>query len=113
MKHLKWALAGLVFLPQTTLARVNLPSAIQPLTGGEQLGTILERVINWVLTLAAALAVIYLIYGGIIYITAAGNEEKTKAGKNALIGAVIGLVIIFLSYLIIGWVGNILRRGMT
>lgn len=111
MKLLKWALVGLVFLPQRVLA-INIPPALQPLTTGTATN-ILTRIVNWILALAAALALIYLIYGGIVYITAAGNEEKTKAGKSALLSAIIGLVIIFLSYLIIDWVGKILRTGTT
>lgn len=68
-----------------------------------------EIIAGWVLWIAGALALIYLIYGGIIYITAAGNEEKTKAGKSALLSAIIGLVIIALAYAIIKWVAYILQ----
>lgn len=44
------------------------------------------------------LAIIVLVYGGLMYITAGGDAEKAEKGKKAIIGAVIGMVIVMLSY---------------
>ena len=72
---------------------------------------IATRILNWIVWIAGAFAIIYLIYGGIIYLTSAGNEEKTKAGKSALISAIIGLIIIVLAYVIISWVYTLLSAS--
>jgi len=60
------------------------------------------EVISIILMLAGALAIIYLIYSGIIYITAAGNPDNAKKGQQGVINAIIGIVIIALAYFIAG-----------
>jgi len=61
----------------------------------------LDHVITIILMIAGALAVIYLIYSGIIYITAAGNPDAAKKGQQGVINAIIGIVIIIAVYFII------------
>ncbi|HEY4524636.1 MAG TPA: hypothetical protein VJK26_02060 [Patescibacteria group bacterium] len=74
---------------------------------------IVLSVINWILVLAGALAVIYLVYGGILYITAGGDAEKATKGRTALVNAIIGIVIIILAFLIVVWVNRLINTGRT
>ena len=85
----------------------DLPNLQNFATG--DIPTILANIINWFLWAAGALAVIYLIYSGIMYITSAGNAEKATAGENGVVYAIIGIVIILLSFVIVNWVQNILE----
>ncbi len=62
--------------------------------------TIVSNVINLIIMIAGAAAIIYLIYSGILYITAAGNPDAAKKGQQGIINAVIGIVIITLVYFI-------------
>jgi len=62
---------------------------------------LVDQVISIILMIAGALAVIYLIYSGILYITAAGNPDAAKKGQQGIINAVIGIVIIILAYVIL------------
>lgn len=78
---------------------------------GETFTGILSNILNWILILAGAIAVIYLVYGGILYITAAGDAEKATKGRTAVINAVIGVVIILLALVIVTWVSNIVKEG--
>ncbi|MFC1633016.1 hypothetical protein ACFL1U_02660 [Patescibacteria group bacterium] len=48
--------------------------------------------------LIAPIVVLMIIIGGIMYITSAGYEDKVGTAKKTLTGAIIGLVIIFVSY---------------
>ncbi len=57
--------------------------------------------INLMLMFAAAIAVVFVIIGGYYYITSGGNEEQSEKGKKTLINAVIGIIVIVLSYAII------------
>lgn len=66
-------------------------------------------IINYALYLAGILAVIFIIYGGFQYITSRGNEAQAKSGARTLTYAVIGLVLIILSYVII----NVLVSFLT
>ncbi|MEJ0021719.1 MAG: pilin [Candidatus Doudnabacteria bacterium] len=58
-------------------------------------------VIDMLLGVAGLVAVLFIIIGGFQYITSAGNEELAERGKKNLQNAVIGIVIIVLSYVIV------------
>lgn len=81
------------------------------LNGVGDLPTFVLRVANWILWFAGALVLIYLVYGGILYITAGGDAEKATKGRTAVINAVIGLIIILLAVVIIGWVTGMLSSN--
>ncbi len=72
---------------------------------------LIKNVINWLLTIAFALAVLFLIIGGFWYITSAGNEETAEKGKTTAINAIIGIVIILLSYVIVNVVANLVQKS--
>lgn len=63
-------------------------------------------VINLILLIAGILAVIYLIYSGILYITAGGDTGKAEKGRTGIVNAIIGLVIISAAYLLVRFVGG-------
>lgn len=53
-----------------------------------------------VLAFVGVLAVLYLIYGGVLYLTAGGEAEKASKGRTAITNAIIGIIIIILSFVI-------------
>ncbi|TSC71939.1 MAG: Uncharacterized protein G01um101438_825 [Parcubacteria group bacterium Gr01-1014_38] len=69
------------------------------------------KVVNYVLALAGVLALAAIVYGGFLYITAAGNQDRVEAGKNAVTYSVIGLVVIGLSYAILTFIFDALTKG--
>jgi hypothetical protein len=71
---------------------------------------IVHLVINWALYLAAIVSVIFIIYGGFLYITAAGDTGQAGKGRTALVNALIGLAIVILSYLIVQIVYNFITK---
>jgi len=81
------------------LAQITVVNPKQ-VTGGsfQTLIDIIKTIGGWMMTLAGALAVVYLIYGGIMYIT--GGEKGAEKAKQMIINAITGLVIVALSYLI-------------
>lgn len=62
---------------------------------------LLILVIQFLLDFAGVVAVIVLVVGGFWYITSAGNEEQAEKGKSAIINAIIGLLVVILSYAIV------------
>ena len=70
----------------------------------EAMGVFIGRAI---LGLSGTFALAMFVFGGIQMITAAGNSENFKKGQQTLINALIGLVIIFCSYIIIRFVLDI------
>ena len=99
----KILVAALFFSPFSVFADLYTPPCINGLScssGGGAYDFILT-IIKFVLAFAFLLAVVMLIYGGFRYIFSAGNEEATEAGKKTVINALIGIVIIILSFVIV------------
>ena len=79
----------------------NCPADTGLNCGPTSIAGIFRLVINWALAIAFIAAVIILIYGGFLYITSAGNSDQAGKGKTAIFNALIGIVIIVLSYTIV------------
>lgn len=63
----------------------------------DQAATLVTTLINLLLVIAGALAIIYTIYSGILYITAAGNPDNAKKGQQGVINGIIGIIIIVMA----------------
>jgi uncharacterized membrane protein YjfL (UPF0719 family) len=77
----------------------------------------IEDVLSWIaeltrlaLMLAFGVTLIYLILGGYQYMTSLGNEEQIKKGKTTLTWAIIGLIVIMVSYSLIRLLLSILLQ---
>lgn len=68
--------------------------------------TIIGNIIQIVLSVAGALAVIFIIIGGIIYATSAGDSGRIKRGKETITQAITGLVIILGAYAAIVFISS-------
>lgn len=66
--------------------------------------TLIGKVIKGALGIVGSLALVMFIYGGLVWMTSAGNEQRVKTGKDILIWATIGLVIIFTSYALVHFI---------
>jgi len=71
------------------------------------------KAVNFVLGFLGLIAVLIVIYAGILYLTAAGEEEKTGKAKKAITFAVIGLVIVIGSFAFVNTVITGLGGGGT
>ncbi len=97
MEKLKkiWKLAvpaALVSLPFLVLADVNLPTGTElTLTKIQQL---IETVANWLMIIAIVIAVIFIIWGGIKYMTARGNDAAIKEAKSSIFNGIIGAAVV-------------------
>jgi len=58
-------------------------------------------IIQVILIVAALVALIFLIIGGIKWITAGGDKAATESARGTITSALIGLVIVFASWAII------------
>ena len=83
---------------------VQLPNPLG--TGAEKtnIPTLLGNVVNAILGIVGSLALVMFIYGGIIWMTSSGNAEQVTKGKNIVIWATIGLVVIFSAYALVSFV---------
>ncbi|MBU1663260.1 pilin, partial [Patescibacteria group bacterium] len=62
------------------------------------------KISTFILSIVGSLALLAFVAGGLMMMLSAGNPEWVTRGKQTLIGAVIGLTIVFTSYMIIYFV---------
>jgi divalent metal cation (Fe/Co/Zn/Cd) transporter len=62
------------------------------------------------LFIVGLLSVIVIIYSGILYIISAGNSNTVQKAKTTLTYAVVGLIVAILSYAIVSFVVNALKK---
>jgi Zn-dependent protease with chaperone function len=71
---------------------------------------VLVVIINTLMSLMGIIFISLMIYGGYLWMTARGNEEKVEKSKKLITAAVIGLVVVLsayvISYFIVSSVGN-------
>jgi len=75
-------------------------------TGQQDLKDGIKTIVNVMLFILGAIAVIMIIIGGIRYATSNGDASNTKAAKDTILYAVIGLVVAILSYAIVNFIVN-------
>lgn len=74
-----------------------------PNRGGNET-TLLQGLLNTVYATAGIVAVIVIIIAGYIYVTSDGDAARVKQAKNAIIYAVVGLVVIILAFSITAFI---------
>ena len=102
----------LFLLAGPVMAQVDFGLAdANPGLGTTDLKTIIVNIIKVALGFLGLLAVIFILYGGFVWMTAGGNQDKIVKARKILINAAIGLLIILSSYALasyifkqIGWV---------
>src|SRR6266849_1878485 len=88
---------------QTTLGNTCAGGSFNKLCnlGVNNIGPIVGSVVNFIFLIAAIIALIYLVLGGIKWVTSEGDTKNVEAARNQIIAAAVGLGVTFLSYLII------------
>jgi len=67
-------------------------------------GSIFTKIVNILLFIIGAVAVIMLIVGGIRYTVSGGKSDEVTAAKNTILYAIVGIVVAFLAYAVVNWV---------
>jgi len=71
---------------------------------GDTLPAMIGKMINAALGMIGIVVVLLIIYGGFLWMTAGGSEEKVTKGKKMITNAFIGLIIVFAAYAITNFV---------
>ena len=64
------------------------------------IGKIIGDLLPYVYVVAGLILLLFLIVGGIGLMTSAGNPDKSKSAYGKITGALIGFLIIFVSYFV-------------
>jgi len=92
------------FLPIAALAdTLGLSNADVGLSKSS-LVDMIANIVKTGLTLVGAIALAMLVYGGFMYVTAAGDDSQIKKAKNIIVYAIIGIIVIGLAYSLVAFV---------
>ena len=87
----------------------NLAGCTEASGKNKNVGDLVQRGVNVVISLVGILAVFSIIYGGFTYMTAQSDPAKIKRGKDMVLYAVVALVVAFLAYGIVLFVTKNLK----
>lgn len=59
------------------------------------------NITNFALSFLGLIAVIIIIYGGFLYVTAGGKDEQMEKGKKSVMYAIIGIIVVLSSYAVV------------
>ncbi len=68
-------------------------------------------IIRYLLGFLGILFTILIIYGGFLWMTAAGNDQQIDKARKILTQAAIGLLIVVLAYALSSWIFKIILRA--
>ncbi len=83
------------------------PSADFTKVGEYTLSNILSTGITLLLIVAGIIFFVYLILGGIKWMTSGGDKASTEGARNQITAALIGLVIVFSAWAIVELIGSV------
>ncbi len=67
---------------------------------GTSFTSILGAVISLILSVLGVIFIVLIVYGGILWMTAAGNDERAKKAGDILKQSAIGLIIVVAAYIL-------------
>lgn len=70
-------------------------------TGVTKVPVLIANIIKTILGVIGAVALFMFFWGGFGWLTSGGNPDKIKAGRDTLVWATIGLLVIFTSYTLV------------
>lgn len=71
------------------------------------LPAIFQNVLTFIFLLSGLVAVFMIILGGIKFLTSGGDPKQVEGARNTLTWAIVGLVLILLSFTILNFIANI------
>lgn len=98
----------LVFIPEASHASPasEIKTGVTAI-GGDDSATLesnFKTIVNILLYILGAIAVIMIVIGGVRYTTSNGDQSNIKAGKDIILYSVIGLIVAIMAYAIVNFV---------
>jgi hypothetical protein len=79
----------------------------------DSISGIIGRTMNWLLMILGFIGIIGFVIAGILYLTAAGDEDQIGKAKNAMMYSIIGIIVALMGFVIINAVSGWLSAGNT
>ena len=91
-------------VPQAAGSVTAAPQTLPNPLGITDVNAFIAQLINFVLSLVGSVSLLLFVYGGITWMTSAGASAQVKKGKDIVVWAVIGLAVVFTSYILVKFV---------
>ncbi len=75
--------------------------------------TMITNAFQWVIAISGIVAAVFIVYGGISYITSSGDPGKVQRARQIIIYALIGLAIVALAEIITAFISNTVNNATT
>ena len=82
------------------------PPVVTNVTSVQDFYDMVQVAARWLVTFGIIIGAVFVIVGGIQYMTAGGSEDGIKAAKAKIIGGLIGIAIILLAFSLVNIVGS-------
>jgi len=113
-KILAWALLFIVLLPSVAFAQSGTPTSTTGFENlcarGVPLPNCIQNIYLLSLGLGSVIALFMLVLAGYKYMTAAGNAQQVESAKESFAAAFIGLIIIFIAFILLNLINPDLVR---
>ena len=98
----------------TSNFNINIGSEVQSRVAvNSDLGTFISKSISAVIMVAAVATFIYMIYGGVEWVTSGGEKGKLEEARNRITNAILGLAIVAASWAIFRLIDYFFGIGIT
>ncbi len=92
------AVAVLAVLMPVFVLAANLPVPTPP-TGGEaidldEIEDLVKRIAQFLIVISVIVAVIFIIWGGVMYMAARGDEDRAGKAKETIFNGIIGAAVV-------------------
>lgn len=77
---------------------VDIGSQVDNYFGYTCIGNFISNMVDLAITVAGVSVLIYLVWGGIQWITSGGDKTKTEEARNRISSAITGLAIVVISF---------------
>lgn len=94
--------------PEKSSIEIKAPSGVPTGGLGGDGGDILGFLLSLLLIISILISFAFIIWGGINRITSEGDKAKLESSRKMIIYAILGLIIVFLSFFAIRLVGGAL-----
>ena len=79
--------------------------------GINTIGDLVNRIVQFLIPLAAVILLLVFIWGGYDFMMSQGNPEKVKSAQAKLTTGIIGLVLLLMAYALVRLISSIFGLG--
>ena len=110
-KYLSGIIATVSAIPLTAFAiggvgNVTTPPVVTDVTSVQDFYQIILIAAQWLVVFGLIIGAVFVIWGGIQYVTAGGDEGEISSAKSKIIGALIGIALVLLAFALVNIVGS-------